>query len=226
MRPRHARTSMGFHASALQRVCITSLRSGVFDRRSYSAMERSTPVEAKMSGSACGRAAASVAAGRHEHKRHAAHAAHAALAPPLQQRKRLRYRAQLTGLNLTDTTLSAPHEKLLTGSLRAWSHSSTAAAAVANVLRCQWWSIARNACLPCARMGAEAAAGCWGPAGRKLRDRACAAACNARAPLRPQQTPLRVRLCAPPSPPGTPGPAPARRRRPPPRTARTAPSTA
>jgi hypothetical protein len=45
--------SMGFHASALQRVCMTTLRSGVARRRSYKATERSVPVEANTSASAC-----------------------------------------------------------------------------------------------------------------------------------------------------------------------------
>jgi hypothetical protein len=47
--------SMGFHARALHRVCITSLRSAVATRMSYNAMLRSPPQVAKTSASACTR---------------------------------------------------------------------------------------------------------------------------------------------------------------------------
>ena len=47
------KASIGFHASALQRVCMTSLRTGVLMRRSYRAMLRSLPVVANTSASAC-----------------------------------------------------------------------------------------------------------------------------------------------------------------------------
>lgn len=46
------KASMGFQATALVRVCMTSLRMGVLARRSYSAMLRSLPVVQNMSGSA------------------------------------------------------------------------------------------------------------------------------------------------------------------------------
>lgn len=42
---------MGFHATALQRVCMMSLRMGVADFISYSAMLRSLPVVANKSDS-------------------------------------------------------------------------------------------------------------------------------------------------------------------------------
>ncbi len=45
-------------------------------------------------------------------------------------------------------TVSAPQEKLCTGSEREWSQMSTAAPAVANCGRSQWWSMPRKANLP------------------------------------------------------------------------------
>lgn len=47
------KASMGFHATAFVRVCMTSLRMGRALRRSYSAMLRSPPVLANTSDSAC-----------------------------------------------------------------------------------------------------------------------------------------------------------------------------
>ena len=50
--PVKLKASMGFQASALVLVCMTSLRMGVAERRSKSAMPRSDPVVANTSGSA------------------------------------------------------------------------------------------------------------------------------------------------------------------------------
>lgn len=46
------KASIGFQAIALVLVCMTSLRMGVAERRSYRAMPRSLPVVANTSGSA------------------------------------------------------------------------------------------------------------------------------------------------------------------------------
>lgn len=48
---------------------------------------------------------------------------------------------QLTGLKRTECMESAPQVSEVTGSERSWSHTSTAAPAVAKVLSLQWWSI-------------------------------------------------------------------------------------
>mmetsp|Transcript_11501 Transcript_11501/g.32623 ORF Transcript_11501/g.32623 Transcript_11501/m.32623 type:complete len:213 (+) Transcript_11501:808-1446(+) len=50
-------------------------------------------------------------------------------------------RSDSAGLNLTDVTVSEPHEKLLMGSERLWSHMSTCTPPVANMSFVQWWSV-------------------------------------------------------------------------------------
>ena len=55
-----------------------------------------------------------------------------------------------------EVMVSAPQVNVCTGSARSWSHTSTAAPAVANCCRCQWWSIPRKAWRPL-----NSSTGCW-----------------------------------------------------------------